>query len=110
MTSESRIMPAQEPYRQAEGTGQLVDRGRLAARDDQAVDRREFRRPPDGNGPPPEGLDGGDVFAHVALHGEHADDDVTALRGRRTGGFRGPGSLAGLTVGGGGGTGRGPGH
>ena len=84
--SASMIIPAQVPsdrhpgrdplaerLEQVEDPGQLGHRGGLAARDDEAVAGLELRRPAYGAVGDAERLERGEVLAHVALQGEHAD-------------------------------------
>ena len=69
---------AQQRLAQVEGTDELVHDGRLAAGDDEAVDRLDLGRPPDGHGLGAERGEGREVLADVALHGEDADAGAVA--------------------------------
>ena len=58
---------------QLEGAHELVHDGRLAAGDDETVDRLDLRGTPDRRRLGAELGEGREVLADVALHGEHAD-------------------------------------
>ena len=61
---------------QLEGGGQLPHRGGLAAGDDQAVHGVELGGAAHRDRARADRFEHAEVFAHVALEGEHADDDL----------------------------------
>ena len=78
---------AQQRLAQVEGTDELVHDGRLAAGDDETVDRLDLGRTPDQHGLGSERGEGRQVLADVALDGEDADAR-RPVAGRRSRGSR----------------------
>ena len=87
------IMPAQVPKAgspprdrlaqrldQLEDRGQLDHRRRLPARDDEAVARGELGGSAYGDRVGAQRAEGGEVLAHVALEGQHADGRIHERR------------------------------
>src|SRR4051812_39946911 len=69
--------PVEDRFAHVEGPGELVDRRRLPARDDEGVHLGQLGRPPDRACDDVAFGERGEVLADVALQGEHADDGVS---------------------------------